>query len=251
MLIPQIDVQKTHQAIMEMALIIPSRKMFETILRSIDVMMDDIVAAREEIVSDKSGVKNALEKWDATFEAFGSREAMYYKRITEAMDDETLEKVAYRPLLEGKYSDEEDPPKWADVETPWRLMNSLALIAAEAGKKKTYFEGLQGRWMENFGRFWTTSAIILSHAARRPQALVGTISLEGPGSDPPPPVEEPSLYEQAAAKAKATMDTVSDFFSGKTVEETKKAAKHVGIGLGVGMFVGVAVAALVFFRLRR
>lgn len=249
MLIPQIDIQKTRQAIMEMALVIPSRKMFETILRSIDVMMDDIVAAREEIVSDKSGVKNALEKWDATFEAFGTREAMYYKKITEAMDDEALEVVAYRPLLEGKYTDEENPPKWPDVETPWRLMNSLALIAAEAGKKKTYFEGLKGRWMENFGRFWATSSILLSHAARQPRALVETISFEGPGSDPP--VEEPSLYDQAAAKARSTMEGVSDFFSGKTVEETKKAAKHVGIGLGVGMFVGVAVAALVFFRLRR
>lgn len=249
MLIPQIDIQKTHQAIMEMAMVIPSRKMFETILRSIDVMMDDIVEAREEISSEKSDVKKALQKWDETFESFGMREAMYYKRITEAMDDETLEKVAYRPLLEGKYTDEENPPKWADVETPWRLMNSLALIAAESGKKKTYFEGLRGRWMDNFARFWTTSAIILNQAAREPQALVGTISFEGPGSEPPE--EDPSLYEQAAAKARSTMDGVSDFFTGKTVEETKKAAKHVGIGLGVGMFVGVAVAALVFFRLRR
>lgn len=248
MLIPQIDVQKTRQAIMEMAMVIPSRKMFETILRSIDVMMDDIVAAREEIISNKSSIKNALEKWDEVFESFGTREARYYQQITEAMDDETLEKVAYQPLLEGDYSDEKDSPDWPDVETPWRLMNSLALIAAESGKGKTYFEGLKGRWMDNFARFWSTSAIILSQAAHEPKALVETVSLEGPGGSPD---EEPSLYDQAAEKARGVMESVTDFFTGKTVEETKKAAKHVGIGLGVGLFVGVAVAALVFFKLRR
>lgn len=247
MLIPQIDVQKTRQAIVEMATIIPSHKMFETILRSTDAMMDDIVSARDEIESDKSSVKSALKKWDATFESFGTREAKYYQRITEAMTEDELNAVAYQPLLEGEYTDEHDPPDWPDVETPWRLMNSLALIAAGAGKGKTYFEGLKGRWMENFSRFWSTSAIILSQEAQKPLALVETVSLEGPGGE----LEEPSLYDQASAKAREVSDDVSDFFSGKTVGEAKKAARHVGIGLGVGLFVGVAVAALVFFKLRK
>lgn len=248
MTIPQIDIEKTHQAILEMAAIIPSRKMFEAILRSMDVMMDDIVAAREVIVSEKAAVKNFLEKWDATFESFGTREAMYYQRITQADSDEDLKAFAYQPLLEGKYSDEDDPPDWPDVETPWRLMNSLSLIAALDGKKASYFKKLEERWMDNFARFWATCAILLNKAAKAPKALVETISLEGPGSGPD---EDPSLYEQASAKARETMQSVSDFFSGKTVEEAKKSAKHVGIGLGIGLFIGVAVAALVFFKLRR
>lgn len=241
MLIPQIDIQKTHQAIVEMVSIIPSRKMYEAILRSIDSMMDDIVEARNEISSEDSKVEKALEKWDEVFESFGIREATYYQRIADADD---LDEVAFRPMLEGEYSDEKNPPDWPDVETPWRLMNSLALIAAQAGEKKTYFDGLEDRWVENFGRFWSTSAILLGQAALAPK----TISLEGPGG---PGDGESSLYDQAAARARATMDDVSDFFSGKTLDEAKRSAKHVGIGLGVGLFVGVAVAALVFMRMRR
>jgi hypothetical protein len=250
MIIPQIDIPKTRQAIVEMARTIPSRKMFEIILRSIDVMMDDIVGARNEIVTDKPEVHQALEKWDQSFQSFGEREALYYKNISEATDDAMLEIVAAKPLLKGEYPDGSgEVPEWADVETPWRLMNSLSLIAAAAGKKRAYFTNLEERWMDNFGRFWMTSAISLSRQARlESHALVQTIAFEGPGSGSPP---ESSLYDQAAAKAKGTMETVSDFFSGKTVEEAKKGAKQVGIGLGVGLFVGIAVATLVFWRLRR
>ncbi len=249
MKIPQIDIQKTRQAITDMAMVIPSRKMFEIILHSIDVMMDDIVEAREEIFTDKPEVYQALEQWDQTFESFGEREALYYQQISEATD-ETLEIVAVKPLLKGEYPEGSgEVPQWPDVETPWRLMNALALIAAQSGKKKIYFDKLEERWMDNFARFWVTSAIGLSRQAKLgPRALPQTVSFEGPGSGPPP---EPSLYDQAAAKARGTVDAVSDFFTVKTVEEAKKGAKHVGIGLGIGLFVGVAVATLVFWRLRR
>jgi len=249
--IPQIDVEKTHRVIVEMALMIPSRKMFEIILRSIDVMMDDIVEAREEIVSDKPQVHQELEQWDEAFESFGEREALYYQKISEAPDDAALTAVATRPLLEGDYPDGfGEVPEWPDVETPWRLMNSLALIAADAGKKRIYFDKLEERWMENFGRFWMTAAIGLSRQSKLfDRLLPQTVSFEGPGGSPPPP--EASLYDQASSKAKGALATISDFFSGKTVEEAKKGAKHVGIGLGVGLFVGVAVAALVFMRFRR
>lgn len=250
MKIPQIDIPKTRQAITEMAMVIPSRKMFEIILHSIDVMMDDIVEAREEIVTDKSDVYQALEEWDLAFQSFGEREALYFKRISEATDDAMLNLVAVKPLLKGEYPEGSgEVPEWADVETPWRLMNSLALIAAVTGEKKAYFDKLEERWMDNFGRFWTTAAIALRRQAKKEKrALPQTVASDGPGRSPPP---EPSLYDRASAKAKGTLASVSDFFSGKTIEEAKKTAKHVGIGLGVGMFVGVAVAALVFWRLRR
>lgn len=249
--IPQIDIQKTHQAITDMAMVIPSRKMFEIILHSIDVMMDDIVEAREAIISDKPKVHQLLEQWDQAFESFGEREALYYGLISETPTDQALDLGASKPLLKGKYpNDFGEVPEWPDVETPWRLMNSLALIAAEAGKKKAYFDKLEERWMDNFGRFWMTATISLRKQAKLASSMLPkTIAFEGPGGSPPPP--EPSLYDQAAAKANGMMETVSDFFSGKTVEEAKKGAKHVGIGLGVGLFVGVAVAAAVFWRFRR
>ncbi len=248
MIIPQIDVFKTRLAIIEMASVIPSGKMFNTILQSIDLMMDDIVDAREKIDSDKDHVKMALKKWDRVFEDFGTREAVYYERITQAEDEDALRQAAYQPLLEGEYNGLENQPDWPDVETPWRLMNSLALIAAESGKGESYFKELEDRWMENFARFWVTCAIVLGQAASKTFLSLQSANLEGPGSSPQ---DEASLYDQAADKARSMVDSVSDFFSGKTLEETKKTAKHVGIGLGIGLFVGVAVAALVFWRVRR
>lgn len=242
--IPQIDVQKTRVAIMDIAETIPSKKMFEIVLRSVDLMMDDIVEARNEL-SGKA-VEDALSDWDRFFEAFGMREAVYYEQIKEA-DEATLQYVAAGPLFLGEYPKDIgllDIPTWPDIETPWRLMNSLALIGAQAGKKKPYFETLKTRWMDNFKRYFKSAAIVLSkqeEISPEPQEIMLASGA----------YEEPSLYDQAAAKARGVVDDVGDFFSEKTAEQAKKAAKTVGISFGVGLAVGLAAAGFLLWRFRR
>jgi len=245
--IPQIYVQKTRAAILDIAQTIPNRRMFEIVLRSMDAMMDDIVAARNELSAEK--VKDELSDWDKHFESFGMREAVYYARIKEAKNETTLEYVAFGPLFLGEYPKDEDlldTPSWPDIETPWRLMNSLAVIAVKAGKKRSYFETLKVRWMENFKRYFRSAAIVLAKADAEEISFVEPQILPGASGE-----EEASLYDQAAAKARGVVDDVGDFFSEKTAEQAKKAAKTAGISFGVGLAVGVAIMGLLAWRFRR
>ncbi len=223
---------------------IPSKKMFEIVLRSVDLMMDDIVAARNELSGDR--VKGELAEWDKFFEAFGMREAVYYQQIKD-VDEATLSYVAFGPLFLGEYPNDIgllDIPTWPDIETPWRLMNSLALIGVRAGKKGAYFDGLKSRWMDNFKRYFKSAAIVLSkqeEISSEPREFL----LAGTG------YEDPSLYDQAAAKARSVVDDVGDFFSEKTAAEAKKVAKTAGISFGVGLAIGVAVTGILLWKLRR
>jgi hypothetical protein len=240
MRIPQIEIQEVRSAIAETVSIIPNKKTFDIILKSIDLMMDDIVQAREEIVSEK--VKNELIVWDHIFEKFGEREAYYATQFD-------IENNIYKPLLLGEYPEnleELEAPDYPDVETPWRLINDLSLIAAKAGKKTKYFEELKNRWMNNFISFWKSSAINFKKQAHE-------IVLPGspPEEEEEEPEEEASLYDKAAAKAEEFMNSASDFFTGKTLEAAKKKAKDIGTGLMVGLVLGVLVTALIISRKRR
>lgn len=247
-LIPQIDIEKVHGAIVQIASMSPSRKMFQILLQSVDLMMDDLVEARESLSGSSVAVDNALEKWDTAFMEFGVREAWYSNILETSQDPDEIKLKVGDPLLRGRFpSGTPHPPNWPDLETPWRLMNDIAGTAAMAGKSQSFLDDLEGRWKDNFSRYWKTNALRLSMHAKNIEGDGGVAAPEGEGMTFSATLGgEAQNYRQAAESSASFAQKADDFFSRENWEKFKTKAKSVGIG----MVVGAALAILIVVRVR-
>lgn len=233
MQIPKINTEKLRVSIKEMVDIVPTRSMYEIMLRSVDVAMDDLVAAREEIVSEDPKV----EAWDRKFEEFGIREAFYYKAFLEEEDN-----ITEAPLFEGKYEGLgfSSSPSWPDIETPWRLANDLATIAVKAGKKQDYLDALEANYKKQIASFWDEANKLLSAERDKYEAeaideevqpgrrfgawpiIIGAAAAFG-------------LFSAAAGYTAAKKDVPGDFIEKGSMEAYKEQAKNVGAGIAIGI----------------
>jgi hypothetical protein len=252
--VPSIKTKKLREDTKELVDIAPTRGMYAIVLRSIDKAMDDLVAARDEVSSKKSDVKALLKNWDDAFQAFGEREAYYYKAFLESEDREIVDE----PLFEGDYSgfDFKDAPKWPDIETPWRLANELSTIALASNEDEDYLEDLDRRFRHSIESFWGEAnklslaekdkfAAQASEEADAPEGngrVYGFLPVLALGA-----VALVGVFGAAAGYATAKKGESGDYMGTNSGEEHLSKTKDMGFGFAVG----VAVAALVMLRVVR
>jgi hypothetical protein len=250
--IPQVDIEKMHGAVTQIASNSPSKKMFEILLKSVDLTMDNIIEARESLSGTSPAVDAALKKWDKAFEEFGIREAWYANALDTSEDPDDIKERLANPLLRGRFpAGTPHPPTWPDLETPWRLMNDIATVGAMAHKPQSFFDNLEDLWRSNFSSYWKTNALRLAMHAKKLErggdegaemeaAMVSGVSFSST------PFEDARAYRDAAESSASFAQKTDEFFSRENWEKIKKGAKHVGIG----MAVGVALTILLVVRVR-
>ena len=251
MKVPSFKTEKIRDDIFELVEIVPTRAMYDVVLKSIDHAMDDLVAVREEIPSTRAN-KDVLKAYDDHFTRFGEREAYYYQAFLEVEDRSVVD----APLFEGDYDGFDfEGPDWPDIETPWRMANELSTAAVLAGESQDFLEDLERRFKNVITEFWAEANRLIS--AQKEQ-----VEQEGEGD----PVGQsntgggrrygfwPLLALGAAALAGA-LGTASVYTKtkGESPEEYvsmtwwgkhKKSAKNVGLGV----VLGVGLAALLVLR---
>lgn len=253
MKVPNFKTEKIRKDIFGLVDIIPTRSMYEIVLRSIDHAMQDLADVREEIPATAAN-KSELAKYDKHFTESGEREAYYYQAFLEADDRDIVDK----PLFQGDYSGFEfDGPGWPDIETPWRMANELSTAAAKGGMGQDFLDDLQRRFKNTITEFWTEATrLILALKAEAeantpedqqsnqdsnggrvygfwPVIALGGAALIGALS---------TAAGYSSSKSKSPEEYVVDSWWGKH----KKSAKN----LGLGALAGVAVTALLVLRRR-
>lgn len=259
-LVPKIDIEKTRGAVTKIVAMSPTKKTVEILLESVDLMMDDMVEARESLEGADPIVDEALLEWDRSFTAFGEREAWYMDALLATDDPEEIKIKIGNPLLRGKYPpDVPRPPDWPDIETPWRLMNEITMAAVLAKKSQSFLDDLERSWKDNFARYWKANSIRLSMHARRLESgetAEGAEDVEVSLTPPEPlpagvrsfsgtVMEEARGYKDAADSSRSFAQKADDFFSRETWEKFKKSAKHVGIGIVIGILLTILVVVRV------
>jgi len=245
-LVPQIDIEKTRGAIVQTASHMPSRKMFAILMRSSDLMLDDMVEARDSLQDAPESLKVDLANWDAAFAAYGERDAWYANALMEGGE---LKRDVENPMLLGQYpSEAPSPPNWPDVETPWRLMNELAIIGAKAKRGQEFFDALEGRWKSNFERYWKSNSMLMAMQAKKlEEGGDEGLSFSSTGDEEPGLLESVRLraqgYQDAADSSASFAQKADSFFSKERWEEFKKSAKKVGIGIAVGALLTLLLVA--------
>lgn len=253
--IPSFKTKKIREDIFKLVDMAPTRGMYEIVLRSIDVAMNELVDLREEIVSDDDDMKDVLKEWDTAFTQFGEREAYYYQAFLEADNRVTVD----APLFEGEYDEFEfDPePDWPDIETPWRLANELATMFAVVGAKQEDLDDLERRFKEIISGFWADANALITEqkAAFEQQAAAeseGAAEGEGRvyGFWPLVAVGAVALvgiFGAAAGYTAANSGEPEQYVEKSPMEKHLKVAKTVGIGV----LIGIAIALVFMLRIRR
>lgn len=233
----------------------PYRDTYELILASIDSAMDSLAHLRSTISSKKVTVADALRSWDAEFQRFGEREAFYY----DAFLNSESESVVDAPLFYADYSGFEfqNTPSWPDIETPWRLANSLVTIAALAGADQESMSSVKKMFREIVQDFWfeVNSRIVkvkgdyekkLADESEQPKEgdgfVMGIWPIIAGGAIATFIGAMGAAAGYSASKGEAAVEDVQENF----FEKHMKTVKTAGIGIGIG----VAIAVILMFRLR-
>lgn len=255
MKVPSFKTKKIRTDIFAMVDKVPTRSMYEIVLRAIDHAMDQLAAVREEIPASGKVVTRMLRRWDTAYTKFGEREAFYYQDFLGGEDREEVD----APLFEGKYGayDFEGPPTWPDIETPWRLANDLSTIAASAGATQAELNELLSSFEAIISSFWEEAHRLLveqkdayEKQAKEeglkeegeegriygfvPVLVVGAVALVG-------------LFGAAAGYSASQSAKPGEYVESSPLDKHMKTAKSVGVGVAIGALV----AMLLVLRGRR
>ncbi len=226
--IPHVDVERASGDLRKLYEMAPYPETILSIVAGLEAYMKKVIWAREKIEIYEPQLSKELEAWNLAFLDFALRIPEYKAAADGAADAEDLQKYAYDPLFKGIYPEDmtlEGAPEWPDIETPWRLMNDLSVMAGEVVPQEVHDE-VKEDYDEVIVTFLTTTAKDLGEWAKDPELPKGVRD----------------IYDEASGYVGGLTDDVEKYVEKKTKEKVTAAVKKGLLIAGVGVVALLAIS---------